>query len=116
MKNKLSLLFAVAALALAPAIHAADKPQSDKKGPAKQTCEHCKDACKCEAGKCACDDKQPEKKTVMLTGSHLPQTVTKVGHITDSALPLTVLTREQLELSGASDVGSALRKLVPQMR
>ncbi|HVU16285.1 MAG TPA: hypothetical protein VHD32_05150 [Candidatus Didemnitutus sp.] len=54
-----------------------------------------------------------ETKTVMLTGSNLPQKVTKVGRITDSAQPVTVITHDDLEKSGAISVSDALRKMVP---
>lgn len=115
MKTKLSLLFAAVAFALVPAIHAADQKPADKKDPSAPCCEHCKDACKCEAGKCTCDEKKPEKKMVMLTGSRLPQEVTRVGRITDSMHPVTVLSREDLDSTGEADLARALRKLVPQM-
>jgi len=115
MKAKLSLLAAACLMALAPALIAAGdqtKP-AEKKDAAK--CEHCKDGCKCEAGQCACD-KDSGKKTVMLTGSHLPQTVTKLGRITDSAQPVTVISHDDLAQTGEINLAAALRKAVPQIR
>ncbi len=53
-------------------------------------------------------ERQP--KLVLLTGSHLPQRVTKVGRVTDSIQSVTVLTREDLEAAGG------LRARVPGMR
>lgn len=112
MKTKLSLLVAAFALALGPAIHAADEKPADKKDDIK--CIDGKDRCKHETGKCkGCD--QSEKK-VTLTGSYLPQKVSRVGRITDGIHPVIVLSREELEATGATDVASALRKAVPAVR
>ena len=113
MKAKLSLLAAACLFALAPALTAADgkDKSADKKDAAK--CEHCKDACKCETGKCQCNCQEPEKKTVMLTGSHIPQQVTEVGRITDSAMPVTVITQDDLSRTGEVNLAAALRKSVP---
>lgn len=110
MKKTLTTLLATAVLALVPAMFAAD---NDKPADKKKCCESCKDACKCEAGKCACDSKE---KKVMLTGSHIPQTVTKLGRITDSMNPVSVYSREDLLQTGETDVASALRKLSPRVR
>ena len=112
MKTKISTLLAAALIALVPALTAADKAKpADKKDT--KCCEHCKDACKCETGKCSCDSKE---KKMVLTGSLLPQSVTKVGRITDSAQPLSVYSRQDLEDTGETDVASALRKLSPAIR
>ncbi|MBA4135716.1 MAG: hypothetical protein C0518_00205 [Opitutus sp.] len=111
MKKTLTTLLATAALVLAPALFAADNAKpADKKD--EKCCTDCKD-CKCEKGKCACDKKE---KKVMLTGSHLPQTVTKVGRITDSIQPVSVYTSEDLLATGETDIASALRKLSPRIR
>lgn len=67
-------------------------------------------------------EKPAEKKPaasetkVTLTGSHLPQRVTKVGPITDSASPVAVYSRAQLEATGANDLKAALRALSPSIR
>ncbi|MBI2515721.1 MAG: hypothetical protein HYV95_02285 [Opitutae bacterium] len=111
MRTKLNLLAATLALAIGPAIYAADAPPADKKDDAK--CTDCKNGCKCETGKCQCGDKE---KKVMLTGSYLPQTVTRVGRITDGMHPVTVLSRADLEATGETNVASALRKALPMMR
>jgi hypothetical protein len=108
MKAKLSLLAAACLFAIGPALTAADdqaKP-ADKKDPAKT-----------ENGKCQCDQKakQPEKKTVMLTGSNIPQTVTQTGRITNGAEPLTTLSHEDLENTGEMNLAGALRKAVPSI-
>lgn len=110
MRTKLSLLAAAVALAIGPAIYAADAPPAGKKDDAK--CTDCKSGCKCETGKCKCDEKE---KKVILTGSYLPQTVTRVGRITDGIHPVVVLSREDLEATGATDVATALRKALPMM-
>ncbi len=61
--------------------------------------------------------KTPRAETkVQLTGSHLPQRVTKVGRITDSASPVAVYSRADLEATGATDLKSALRALSPSIR
>lgn len=112
MKKMLTTLLATAALTLAPALFAADNAKPADKKPAK-CCEHCKDACKCEAGKCTCE---PKEKKVLLTGSLLKQKVTKVGRITDGMHPVSVYSREDLDMTGESDVASALRKLSPAIR
>jgi hypothetical protein len=106
MKAKFSLLAAACFVALAPALLAVDATTktADKK-----------DAAKVEQKKTAPDKKvkEPEKKTIMLTGSNLPQTVTQVGRITDSALPVTVLSHDDLEKTGENNLGAALRKSMP---
>ncbi len=63
-------------------------------------------------------EKQPAatERKVKLTGSHLPQRVTKVGRITDSASPVSVYSRADLEATGATDLKSALRALSPSIR
>jgi outer membrane cobalamin receptor len=67
-------------------------------------------------------EKPAEKKPaateqkVKLTGSHLPQRVTKVGRITDSASPVAVYSRADIEATGATDLKSALRALSPSIR
>ena len=108
MKAKLSLLAAVCLLAAAPALNAADdqvKP-ADKKVQAKS-----------EPAKCQCEKKakEPEKKTVMLTGSNIPQQVTQVGRITDSADPLVVVSHDDLEKTGEMNLAAALRKSTPSI-
>jgi hypothetical protein len=87
---------------------------ADKKDAPKCTCGN-GDKCQCNAGKCQCDHKakEPEKKTVMLTGSNLPQQVTKVGSITDSAQPVKVISHDDLEKTGEMNLANALRKNVP---
>jgi outer membrane cobalamin receptor len=109
MKAKLSVLAAAFALALGPAIHAADEKPADKKDDRPRV--EGKGGCRCEIGKCC-----GKEKKVMLTGSYLPQKVTRVGRITDGIHPVTVLSREDLEATGATDVASALRKALPATR
>lgn len=121
MKAKLTVLFAAAALVLAPAVFADSKPQAPEKKDAAPICAACKDGCKCEAGQCKCEKKPKEEKPkkdgrVMLTGSHLPQKVTRVGLITDGMHPVTVITADDLARTGHGDVAGALRHLVPGMR
>jgi hypothetical protein len=106
MKAKFSLLAAACIVGLAPALLAVDATTktADKK-----------DAAKVETTKAAPDKKatEPARKTVMLTGSNLPQTVTQVGRITDSAQPVTVLSHDDLERTGENNLGAALRKSMP---
>jgi hypothetical protein len=111
MKKTLTTFLATAVIALVPALFAADnaKPADKKEAKSCTDCKDCKE-CKCEKGKCTCE---PKEKKVRLTGSHLPQTVTKLGRITDSVQPVSVFTREDLENTGETDIAAALRKLSP---
>jgi hypothetical protein len=108
MNAKLSLLAAACLLAMAPALTAADDPV--KSADTKETA-------KGEKGKCQCDKKakEPEKKAVLLTGSNIPQKVTQVGRITDSAQPLSVISHDDLERTGEINLASALRKTSPNI-
>jgi outer membrane cobalamin receptor len=54
-------------------------------------------------------------KMVVLTGSNIPQKATKAGRLPDTAQPLTVITGEEIEHSGATTVAGALRRMVPQI-
>lgn len=110
MKKTLTTLLATAVIALVPALFAADNAKPAEKKDEK-CCSDCKD-CKCEKGKCTCDKKE---KKMTLTGSHIPQTVTKVGRITDSMQPVSVYSREDLLETGETDLASALRKLSPRV-
>ena len=117
MKTKFSTLLAVLALTIGPAAFAADKdakPADKKDTPKQEKCTDCKDCkeCKCKAGECKCDDTE-KPKTVMLTGSHIPQRVTRIGRITDGISPVIVLTSADLEATGETDLAAALRKAVP---
>jgi hypothetical protein len=102
MKTKSGLLAAAFFLAAIPVLVAADKPTRADDKPA------VKPAAKAEPAK---DDSG--WKTVLLTGSYLPQKVTKVGRITDSAQNVTVITHDDLEKSGENNLAAALRKIVP---
>lgn len=121
MNVKFTALFAAAALVLAPAVFADSKPQAPEKKDAAPTCEACKDGCKCEAGQCKCEKKpkaeKPKKdERVVLTGSRIPQKVTRVGLVTDGMHPVTVITADDLARTGQGDVAGALRHLVPALR
>jgi hypothetical protein len=110
MKKLLPTLLTAAALTLAPAVFAADQAKSPapKEKETKATCEACKDAAKGDTGS--------KEKKVVLTGSLLPQRVTKVGRITDSVQPVSVYSREDLASTGEHDLASALRKLSPALQ
>lgn len=120
MKKLLPLSVAAALLVFASATFAAEqnaaaaKPATKEKSKPAAQCEACKDDCKCEKGRCKCDEKK--EKRVLLTGSHIPQRVTKVGRITNGISPVVVYTASDLESTGESDVAAALRKLSPAFR
>lgn len=50
-----------------------------------------------------------EQKRMVLTGSHIPRTVGRVGRITDAPSPVTVIDREQIQRSGAQTLADVLR-------
>ena len=114
MKTRFPTLLAVLALTLGPAVMAADqdKKPAEKKDPPKdeKCCADCKD-CKGKADDCKCE----KPKVVMLTGSHIPQRVTRYGRITDGISPVTVISREELQATGEVDLARALHKLVPSI-
>lgn len=113
MKTYLRAAAVLAVLFLGTVGFAADNPADKKDAPKHEKCvdaKNCKD-CKCE--ECA---KNAKPKMVVLTGSHLPQRLTMMGRITDGASPVTVLTREDIENSGAMNLADALRKAVPSIR
>ena len=120
MKTRFATLFAVLALALGPAAFAAeqDNKPADKKEPPKneKCCTDGKD-CKSEDGKCKAAESTCEKpKRVVLTGSHIPQLITRHGRITDGINAVTVVSREDLEATGETNIAAALRKVVPAIR
>lgn len=120
MKSTLFRTLAISTLlALAPAAFAADAQpatKADKKEKPAAACEACKDGCKCEPGQCKCDAKKKDKeKRVVLTGSHIPQRVTKHGRITTGISPVVVYTADDLKGTGETDIAAALRKLSPAL-
>lgn len=109
-KTTLPTLLTAVVLAFAPSsVFSADQAKPADKPAEKKCCADCKD-CKCEKGKCSCDKKE---ETVAVTGSHLPQKVRLHGHIANTASPLSIYSAEDLRSTGASDLGSALRRLHP---
>lgn len=48
---------------------------------------------------------------VTLTGSRIPRSVRQRGAITDTASPVIVITRQELDRSGAMTLADALRRL-----
>lgn len=104
MKTKSGLLAAALFLAALPALVAADQPaKADVKNEPKA-------AAKADATKGAASE-----KTMLLTGSNIPQKVTKDGRSIEGAQPLTVITHDDLEKSGQNNLAMALRKMVPQI-
>ena len=112
MKTYLRSTAVVFSLLLGTAVFAADKP-ADKKD---EKCPACKDGKECKEKDCKCEKCAEKPKLVMLTGSHIPQKITKLGRITDGASPVTVLTREDLLATGETDLASALRHASPFIR
>lgn len=51
----------------------------------------------------------------LITGSHLPQKVVMVGSIPVTAHPVRIITRDQIDTTGATDLAAALRRTVPGM-
>lgn len=99
---------------------ASDKPADKPDAPKDEKCAACKEGaeCKeCKEGKGAKCEKCAEKpKMVMLTGSRIPQRITKMGRITDGMHSVSVYSREDLESTGAIEVSEALRRLSPTLR
>lgn len=118
-KSLLPVLTFSALLALVPTAFATDAQpatKADKKEKPAAACEACKDGCKCEPGQCKCDAKKKDKeKRVVLTGSHIPQRVTKHGRITNGISPVVVYSASDLESTGETSVAAALRKLSPAL-
>jgi hypothetical protein len=113
MKAKITCLIAGTALMLSPAAFGAATQKSkktQKDQPVAACCEDAKGASKSAKGDCACTTVE---KRVVLTGSHIPQRVKRHGRITTGVSPVVILSAEDIANTGESDVGAALRKLVP---
>lgn len=117
MKSSLIRTLVIPALlALAPAAFAADVPPATQEDKKEKPAAACKDTCQCAPGQCPCDarKKGPEKR-IVLTGSHIPQRVTKQGRITTGISPVVVYTAEDLAGTGETQLAAALRKLSPAL-
>jgi len=57
----------------------------------------------------------PPATTAQITGSMIPVPVNPAGAQFQSAAPMQVVTAEQLENTGHTTVGGALRELVPAL-
>ncbi len=116
MKTYLRTAAVLFSLAVGSAVFAADKPADKKDAPKGEKCACCKEGKECKDKDCKCEKCAEKPKLVTLTGSHLPQKITKLGRITDGASPVTVLTREDLLATGETDLASALRHASPFIR
>ena len=118
MKTYLRAAAVLSVLCLATVGFAADKPADKKDAPKHEKCADAKDCKNCKEKDCKCEEcaKNAKPKMVVLTGSYLPQRLTMTGRITDGASPVIVLTREDIENSGAMNLADALRKAVPSIR
>ncbi len=116
MKSSLRPAAVVFFLVLGTAVFAADKPADKKDVPKADSCACCKDGKDCKDKDCKCEKCAEKPKLVMLTGSRIPQRITKQGRITDGINPVTVFTSEDLAATGETDLAAALRKLHPSIR
>ncbi|MGA4645250.1 hypothetical protein [Limisphaera sp. 4302-co] len=56
-----------------------------------------------------------EEKERIITGSHIPRKVKRMGQTADTPFPIHILDSRDIELSGAATVAEALRR-VPAVR
>lgn len=116
MKTYLRTAAVLFSLAVGSAVFAADKPADKKDAPKGEKCACCKEGKECKDKDCKCEKCAEKPKLVMLTGSRIPQRITKQGRITDGINPVTVFTSEDLAATGETDLAAALRKLHPSIR
>ncbi|MBI3886540.1 MAG: hypothetical protein HY302_12550 [Opitutae bacterium] len=116
MKTSLRAFAVLCSLAVGSAVFAGDKPADKKEAPPAEKGAAGKDAKQCQEKDSKCEKCPDQPKLVMLTGSRIPQRITKLGRITDGMNAVSVYSRADLESTGETDVASALRRLSPSIR
>ena len=122
MQTYLRSLAALSSLFLGTLLFGAEAPKADACSACKSCCEKDAKCCEKDAKCCAKETKCTEKsgdctkcegdktQKVVLTGSLLPQRVSKTGRRPDGISPVTVINRRELESTGQLTLEDALRK------